>query len=671
MASKHHVLIVGAGTGGLMLAMLLERASISYQVFEKAKELKPLGSAIVITSLMHVFEQLGMKEDILAMSKPFGALHIRDETLNLKGSFFVRHPYSYDNKERYAYSEVDNIFLNRVRHFSCPLGGTFGDILDSTPKDVISKVVLENKMVPFGGQGANMAILSAVELANLLYDTESVTQEETTHVFKEYYETRHKISRIAVEQSNQNGALIHKRGILGDFARYLFLNWAPAWLIKMHADRFNDYRPQLHEKREDCAMISCIIFVFSPSCPAQHNLRFMAFKPHVLIVGAGTGGLMLALLLEKAGISYEVFEKTKVLKPLGSAIVLSSVIHIFEQMGMYDAINSLSKPFGAQRIRDEDLNLKGTFLCRHPGVDTQERYGDYNRVVARPDLIQLLLSHIPANKIHYNKRVGRIEQDNDRAVVHCQDDSSYTGTIVVGADGAYSAIRENMYKELKEKGTLPKADAQPMRCNYGCVVGVTHALDPEVYPVLKEEFCEFEAVLGTDSPFTCWYMPLTENRMGWMIIQDIRGQTCHKMLPFGAQGANMGIFSALELANRLFDMGTNSQEEITRIFEEYYEVRHKPAQWFVEYSNGVGDLLHRKGMIGHIIRYIALNWIPRPMIIKTGNFMFDYRPQANFLPFVKMRGIFTSSQRAGMPYLVKHPPLAITQHMEPRKCLQY
>lgn len=65
--------------------------------------------------------------------------------------------------------------------------------------------------MPFGGQGANMAILSAVELANLLYDTESVAQEETTRVFKEYYETRHKISQIAVEQSNQNGALIHKR----------------------------------------------------------------------------------------------------------------------------------------------------------------------------------------------------------------------------------------------------------------------------------------------------------------------------------------------------------------------------------------------------------------------------------------------------------------------------
>ncbi|KAF9954549.1 hypothetical protein BGZ72_004490 [Mortierella alpina] len=423
----------------------------------------------------------------------------------------------------------------------------------------------------------------------------------------------------------------------------------------------------------------------------------MAFKPHILIAGAGIGGLMLALLLEKAGISYEVFEKTKVLKPLGSAIVLSSVIHIFEQLGMYDAINSLSKPFGAQRIRNEDLNLKGSFLCRLPGIDAQERYGDYNRVIARPDLVQLLLNHVPANKIHYNKRVTRIEQDNDKAVIHCQDDSSYTGTIVVGADGAYSAIRENMYTELKEKAALPKEDAQAMRCNYGCVVGMTHALDPEVYPVLEEEFSDFEAVLGTDSAFTCWYMPLTDNRMGWMIIQDIRSQSkvtaqamspwgadaamdvcdrvrhfrcpyggtfgdmidstpkdlISKMLPFGAQGANMGIFSALELANRFFDMETNSQDEITSIFEEYYEVRHKPAQWFVDYSNGVGDLLHRKGMIGDIMRYVALNWIPRSMIIKTGDFMFDYRPQANFLPFVKMRGIFTSRTNTPSKKLVR------------------
>ena len=37
------VVIVGAGLGGLTLAILLEKAKIEYLIFEKASEVKPLG----------------------------------------------------------------------------------------------------------------------------------------------------------------------------------------------------------------------------------------------------------------------------------------------------------------------------------------------------------------------------------------------------------------------------------------------------------------------------------------------------------------------------------------------------------------------------------------------------------------------------------------------------
>jgi glycine/D-amino acid oxidase-like deaminating enzyme len=37
------VIIVGAGLGGLTLAILLEKAKIEYLIFEKALEVKPLG----------------------------------------------------------------------------------------------------------------------------------------------------------------------------------------------------------------------------------------------------------------------------------------------------------------------------------------------------------------------------------------------------------------------------------------------------------------------------------------------------------------------------------------------------------------------------------------------------------------------------------------------------
>lgn len=43
------VLIVGAGLAGLTLALLLQKANISYEVFERAQEIKPLGNSTLTT----------------------------------------------------------------------------------------------------------------------------------------------------------------------------------------------------------------------------------------------------------------------------------------------------------------------------------------------------------------------------------------------------------------------------------------------------------------------------------------------------------------------------------------------------------------------------------------------------------------------------------------------
>lgn len=40
-------------------------------------------------------------------------------------------------------------------------------------------------------------------------------------------------------------------------------------------------------------------------------------NPRVIIVGAGLGGLFLAILLDKAGIPYDIYERASSVKPLG------------------------------------------------------------------------------------------------------------------------------------------------------------------------------------------------------------------------------------------------------------------------------------------------------------------------------------------------------------------
>lgn len=109
-----HVLIVGAGLAGLYLSILLEHANISYQMFERAAKVKPLGtsgfrkglSSIVKmysnsanhrcsyplhrfpgavlslnSNILATFEQLNLYEDLLKIALPVTTITLYQETL--------------------------------------------------------------------------------------------------------------------------------------------------------------------------------------------------------------------------------------------------------------------------------------------------------------------------------------------------------------------------------------------------------------------------------------------------------------------------------------------------------------------------------------------------------------------------------------------------------------
>ena len=67
-------------------------------------------------------------------------------------------------------------------------------------------------------------------------------------------------------------------------------------------------------------------------------------KPTVLIIGAGLGGLTLAIILERAGINYHVYERHHEFKALGSATYLLPNVHpLFEQLGLLEKLKSICK----------------------------------------------------------------------------------------------------------------------------------------------------------------------------------------------------------------------------------------------------------------------------------------------------------------------------------------
>ncbi|KAF9115432.1 hypothetical protein BGX27_007807 [Mortierella sp. AM989] len=241
----------------------------------------------------------------------------------------------------------------------------------------------------------------------------------------------------------------------------------------------------------------------------------MSKSPKVMIIGAGLGGLMLALLLEKIEVEYEIYERSTSLKPYGAGMSLgANILPVFEQLGIYEDLLKISFPCSYMEMYTEDMtpiskmNIGGNI--GNVGYNTQ--------FFSRPDVHSLLLSKVPARKIHYGKKVLSVGSSEHGTLIRCADGTTYEGDILVGADGAYSAVRQSLYKRLEKDGKLPKSDSQPLDIGYTCLVGTTLPLDPEKYPILKDDISHFAVVIADGKPYSLTLINVPGNRVTWGVV---------------------------------------------------------------------------------------------------------------------------------------------------------
>ncbi|KAG0048640.1 hypothetical protein BGZ83_006431 [Gryganskiella cystojenkinii] len=219
-------------------------------------------------------------------------------------------------------------------------------------------------------------------------------------------------------------------------------------------------------------------------------------------------------MLDRAGIDYDILERSSEHRPLGSAISLNgTVLRLFEQLGLLEEIEKISRPAGRLQLLKEDLAVQGHIDLEH----FKDRYGYYTVVMGRPDLHQLLISRIPTKRLHMGKRVLSTSQSEDGVLVRCQDNTVYSGDILVGCDGAYSSVRQLLHKKMNENGVLPKSDSKPLKFDQNCVVGITNELDPAKYPALQSETSTLYGIMGKKKPYIMWLIPIVGNRFAWSI----------------------------------------------------------------------------------------------------------------------------------------------------------
>ncbi|KAG0342028.1 hypothetical protein BG000_007221 [Podila horticola] len=371
-------------------------------------------------------------------------------------------------------------------------------------------------------------------------------------------------------------------------------------------------------------------------------------KPKVLIVGAGIGGLALGILLLKAGVPFQIFERNTDIKPLGSGISVGATFGgLFEQLGILEEFKALGKPMIGLDVFSED----GKQLFH---VDVSERArlcGTNEYIVSRPELYSLLLKQIPPEYIHMGKKVLWFNQDEDGVTIRTWDKKYHHGDILVGADGSYSAVRQNLYKSLKDKGVLPPSDDTPLPFDYVCLLGQTELLDQEDFPELNKPYSQFNSTIGIDRTYASlnklsakandsfraselgpeaaqamckevrnFKIPGGRDGKGLtlgvlidrtpkdliskVMLEEklfdtwhggrtvLLGDACHKMNPSGGAGAMTAIQDAVALANWISTLQAPTPPDIEAIFKEYKVERYPAAKQAVSITQlfkGVGE----------------------------------------------------------------------------------
>ncbi|GJJ74679.1 hypothetical protein EMPS_07037 [Entomortierella parvispora] len=318
--------------------------------------------------------------------------------------------------------------------------------------------------------------------------------------------------------------------------------------------------------------------------------------PRVLIAGAGLGGLFMAILLDRAGISYEIFERSAYIKRTGAIMGLNGgILPVFEQLDLYEELKAISLPNRSAEILDSKMERIGYIDAK---IAYEQTGYDY-LLFTRPRLYDLLLSKVPAEKIHFNKRVVWAEHMSNGVSIQCEDGTTYSGDMLVGADGAYSAVRDALFKTLHCDHLLPAKDKKEMKRGYVCLVGTTSPLDPEKNPLIKEGCSDYYQIIGEGTPYSWSIFNIAENRVCFAVVQQLESEAQCEEEKFN--GIPWEPERAVEMMQEIKDFkipqgGTlgdlfnqTPQESISRIFLE-----NKLFQtWYHDRIVLIGDAAHK------------------------------------------------------------------------------
>ena len=359
----------------------------------------------------------------------------------------------------------------------------------------------------------------------------------------------------------------------------------------------------------------------------------------VLVVGGGIGGLAAALALARKGLKVRVFEQGSEFKEIGAGIQLGpNVYRMFEVLGLTDAIEHYSVHPDNMIMMD---GLTGEQVIRLPvgGPAFRKRFGGYlYGVIHRADLHEVFLEACKAEsnvELNVLRKALRYEEAGERIVVHMENGERVEGCALIGADGLWSKVRNQLLGDAKPRvsghiayrAVLPRAEVPEDLWQNNVVLWAGPKTHLVHYPLRRGELYNLVAVFHSDKYEEGWNVygdpeelerkfaserPEVKRLLAkinawkmWVLcdrepVRDwsrgrvtLLGDAAHPTLQYMAQGANMAIEDAVVLAAYVELSG----RDYAKAFRWYQDVRYLRTARVQITSRYYGDLYHAAGVV--------------------------------------------------------------------------
>jgi salicylate hydroxylase len=353
--------------------------------------------------------------------------------------------------------------------------------------------------------------------------------------------------------------------------------------------------------------------------------------PEIAIIGGGIGGTAVAAFLARAGLPSTVYEQASAITEIGAGLVVApNAARLLRRLGVLDALRdrAVQLDVGWEFRRWTD----GTVLsAENLSTACEQLYGEHTYTAHRADLLDAVMSAVPAGSIRLGRRCVRVGLDGDRVAVHFDDGEVIRPDIVIGADGIHSVIRPFVaipspptYSGLCAFRALVPAERAPAFARRPAQVlwiGPGHHLVH--YPVSGGEYVNVVAFApAEDNSVESWSAMATleeflsefegwDPRLAglihaggtpgrWALLDraplqrwsrgpvTLLGDAAHPMFPFFAQGAAQCLEDAALLASCI----ANRVDDPVTALQRYQELRIPRTTRLQELSHGRAEVNH-------------------------------------------------------------------------------